>query len=54
MVVKVLAIGDVGNTIRTLRKFVKKSEIHLAQNIKNLEGKILQINTKFKMTMTST
>jgi glycosyltransferase involved in cell wall biosynthesis len=29
MVVKVLAIGDVGNTIRTLRKFVKKSEIHL-------------------------
>tara|TARA_Y100001949_G_scaffold174259_1_gene181390 strand:+ start:2693 stop:3943 length:1251 start_codon:yes stop_codon:yes gene_type:complete len=29
MVIKVLAIGDVGNTIRTLRKFVKKSEISL-------------------------
>ena len=29
MVIKVLAIGDVGNTIRTLQKFVKKSEIHL-------------------------
>ena len=29
MVIKVLAIGDVGNTIRTLRKFVKKSEIRL-------------------------
>jgi len=29
MVIKVLAIGDVGNTVRTIRKFVKKSEIHL-------------------------
>ena len=29
MVIKILAIGDVGNTIRTLQKFVKKSEIHL-------------------------
>ena len=29
MVIKVLAIGDVGNTIRTLQKLVKKSEIHL-------------------------
>ena len=27
--IKVLAIGDIGNIIRTLQKFVKKSEIHL-------------------------
>ena len=29
MVIKVLAIGDVGGTIRVLRKYVKRSEIHL-------------------------
>ena len=29
MVIKVLAIGDIGNIIRTLQKFVKKSEIRL-------------------------
>ena len=29
MVIKVLAIGDVGGTIRVLRKYVKKSEIYL-------------------------
>ena len=29
MVIKVLAIGDIGNTIQTIQKFVKKSQIHL-------------------------
>tara|TARA_B110000014_G_scaffold55285_1_gene37347 strand:+ start:17096 stop:18343 length:1248 start_codon:yes stop_codon:yes gene_type:complete len=29
MVIRVLAIGDIGNTIRTIQKFVKKSQIHL-------------------------
>ena len=45
MVIKVLAIGDVGNTIRTLQKYVKKSEIRLINYPKdgsalftNLEG----------------
>ena len=29
MVIRVLAIGDVGNIVRTIRKHVKKSEIHI-------------------------
>ena len=29
MVIKVLAIGDVGSIIRTIRKYTKKSEIRL-------------------------
>ena len=29
MVIKVLAIGDVGSIIRTIRKHTKKSKIHL-------------------------
>ena len=29
MTIKVLAIGDVGNVIRTIQKYTKKSKIHL-------------------------
>ena len=29
MVIRVLAIGDLGNIVRTLRKYTKKSKIHL-------------------------
>ena len=29
MTIKVLAIGDVGNIIRTIQKYTKKSKIHL-------------------------
>ena len=29
MVIKVLAIGDIGSIVRTIRKYAKKSEIYL-------------------------
>ena len=29
MVIRVLAIGDVGSIVKTIQKYVKKSEIHL-------------------------
>ena len=29
MVIKVLAIGDIGSIVRTIRKYTKKSEIYL-------------------------
>ena len=38
MVIKVLAIGDIGNIVRTLRKFTKKSKIHLIQYPKDGSG----------------
>ena len=38
MVIKVLAIGDIGNIVRTLTKFTKKSKIHLIQYPKDGSG----------------
>ena len=29
MTIKVLAIGDIGNIVKTIQKYVKKSEIYL-------------------------
>jgi len=38
LVIKVLAIGDIGNIVRTLTKFTKKSKIHLIQYPKDGSG----------------
>ena len=43
MVIRVLAIGDIGNTIRTIQKFVKKSEIHLINY--PVDGSAFFVNT---------
>ncbi|SVD48712.1 uncharacterized protein METZ01_LOCUS401566, partial [marine metagenome] len=41
--IKVLAIGDIGNIIRTLQKFMKKSEIHLINYPR--DGSAFLVNT---------
>ena len=41
--IKVLAIGDIGNIIRTLQKFVKKSEIRLINYPR--DGSAFLVNT---------
>ena len=38
MVLKILAIGDVGNYIKTLSKFTKKSKIHIINYPKDGAG----------------
>ena len=47
MVIKVLAIGDIGNIVRTLTKFTKKSKIHSNVSITGpvIIGKNCQINS---------
>ena len=43
MVIRVLAIGDIGNIVRTLQKFVKKSEIRLINYPR--DGSAFLVNT---------
>ena len=38
MVIKILAIGDIGNIIYTLSKYTKKSKIHLINFVKDGAG----------------
>ena len=39
MVIKVLAIGDIGNYLVTISKYVKKSKIHIINFVKDGAGK---------------
>ena len=38
MVIKVLAIGDIGNYLVTISKYVKKSKIHIINFVKDGAG----------------